>query len=72
MIYVYVLVHSSIELNEKDKCRMRGFVEHLIDFPNGFNKFRNTETRMQNDTKIALIYTRKKNAYSTVCKTITN
>ena len=42
----HVLLNLLNSLGEKYK--MRGFVEHLIGFPNEFNKFNDTEARMQN------------------------
>ena len=40
----HVLLKLFKELGEKDKMR---FAEHLIGFPNEFNKFSNTGARMQ-------------------------
>ena len=41
----HVLLNILNELGEKNK--MRDYAEHLIGFPNSFNKFNNTGARVQ-------------------------
>ena len=44
----YMSAHVLLNLlNDLGEDKMRGFAEHLIGFPQEFNKFNNTGVRMQ-------------------------